>query len=299
MKTNLVEATGPQSGISGSRWNAKIISEGRGSSGYYLEGTLRDHGPKAWPNGTHIYFNHLGKSEREERNGSHDVRDLVGVIEGDPEFNESDKGLYAKIKFFPEHKEMMEQIAPYVGLSIEAGGELDEDGNVIALYESPLNAVSVVPRAGAGGQLVSLIESFQESGRIALSEKEVPDGTSEVPERKPMTPEEITSLAEALGKALEPKFSALTEAIKPVEPETVPDETDFAAVVEAAVEADLSKTSRARVVEAVKGGKSLDEALTAEKTIRDEILAESADVLAGNTQVTGGTPAGYTVGGWK
>lgn len=286
----LESATSSATGTKGI-WRSKIISEGRGSSGTYSADLLKTFGSKAWPKGTHIYANHLSMSEAEDRNGSHDVRDLVGVIETTPEFVESDGGLYAQIKFFEKYRGLMEEIAPYVGLSIEANGEVDDDGNVTSLIESPLNAVSVVPRAGRGGKLLELVESFRESesDRMNPSDKGEPNGSPAVPERKPMNEQEIKALAEALAAAIKPEFAALTEALTPKPVETPKDEPDFAAVVEAAVEADLSKSSRARVVEAVKSGKDLNEALATEKSLKDEILAEaeqSGFVVKGTSSVS-------------
>lgn len=291
MTIRLHEATTSAPQIKGSKWRAKIINEGKGSSATYPAAVLKEFGPTAWPQGTHVFLNHLGEGERDERSGSHDIRDLVGVFESTPEFVESDGGLYAEIKFFEKHRAFMEEIAPYVGLSIEANGEVDDDGNVTSLIESPLNAVSVVPRAGRGGKLLELVESFREaeSDRMNPSDKGEPNGSPAVPERKPMNEQEIKALAEALAAAIKPEFAALTEALTPKPVETPKDEPDFAAVVEAAVEADLSKSSRARVVEAVKSGKDLNEALATEKSLKDEILAEaeqSGFVVKGTSSVS-------------
>lgn len=304
MKTQLVEATQAKPEIKGARWRSLLISEGKGSSGYYSSDLLKEFGPKAFPKDTHIYFDHLSESEAEDRRGSHRTKDLVGVIENTPEFSESDNGLYANIKFFSEHKALMEEIAPYVGLSIEAGGELDEDGNVTAFYESPLNAVSVVPRAGRGGKLVELVESFRESSdRIDTNTPSGANAPGKNSERKPMNEQEIKALAEALALAIEPKFAALTEALTPVvvEPKDEKD-VDEAAVVESAVEAGLSKASRVRVVEAVRAGATPEDAVKAEKDLREQILAEAAtedEATVGRVRESAESGKSYDVNGWK
>lgn len=303
MTIRLHEATTSAPQIKGSKWRAKIINEGKGSSGTYPAAVLKEFGPTAWPQGTHVFLNHLQTSEAEERSGSHDIRDLVGVFESTPEFVESDGGLYAEIKFFEKHRQFMEEIAPYVGLSIEANGEIDESGNVTALYESPLNAVSVVPRAGRGGKLLELIESFRESesDRMIPSDKGEPNGSPAVPERKPMNEQEIKALAEALAAAIKPEFAALTEALVPkvTEEPIVEEGVDEAAVVESAVEAGLSKASRTRVVEAVRAGTKPEDAITAEKELREQILAESKqDTQVGVVRETAPDGGTYKVGGW-
>lgn len=72
-------------------------------------------------------------------------------------------------------------------------------------------------------------------------------------------------------------FAALTAAVQALTP-AVPEpneEPDRAAVVEAALEAGLSKTARSRVLTAVEAGSTADEAIAAEKALKDEILAEA------------------------
>jgi len=302
MKKQLVEATQAKPEVKGSRWRSLLISEGKGSSGYYSAELLKEFGTKAFPKGTHVYFDHLGESEAEERRGSHSVKDLVGIIDDDPTFNEADNGLWGNVKFFDQHKALMEEIAPYVGLSIEAGGELDEDGNVTAFYESPLNAVSVVPRAGRGGKLVELVESFRESSdRIDTNTPSGTNAPDKNSERKPMNEQEIKALAEALALAIEPKFAALTEALTPVAAEPVEKDVDEAAVVESAVEAGLSKASRVRVVEAVRAGVKPEDAVKAEKDLREQILAEAAiegEATVGRVRESAESGKSFNVKGW-
>lgn len=282
----------------GSKWRVRLISEGQGSSGYYPAETLRTYGVKAWPKGTHIYFDHLTESEDWERRGSHSIRDLIGVTTEDPVFEDTDGGLYTNIQFIDEHKDFIEQVAEHVGLSVEAGGEIIE-GRIVSISESPLNAVALVPRAGRDGKLIALTESYRESGIIETMISAADNSVAETPERNPMTEEDIKALVEALVPAT---VSAIVEALKPAEPEKPEeDAVDEAAVVESAVEAGLSKTSRARVIEAVRSGKSADEAIASEKTLRDELLAEAKSAAEASGFViseSGSKTADFSVKGW-
>lgn len=80
-------------------------------------------------------------------------------------------------------------------------------------------------------------------------------------------------LEEKLG-ALEASVTSLVTALTPKAPED--DEAiDRAEVVEAALKADLSEASRKRVLKAVEGGETPEDAIKAEKALRDEILAEA------------------------
>ena len=248
------------------RWRARLIREGQGSSGFYPRETLRDFGPIAFPKGTHIFFNHITESEDWERNGSHDIKDLVGVVESEPEFNDEDGGLYADVKFFKPHDEFMEQVAEHVGLSIEAGGEIIE-GRVVSLAPNPLNAVSVVPRAGRDGKLTQMLESFKASGRMFTEDAAEPSA-AESTERNLMTEDDLKAIVAGVT-------AAVVEALKPAEPVEEPETVDEAAVVESALAADLGLSARKRVVEAVRAGTKPEDAIASEKAIRDEILAEA------------------------
>lgn len=94
-------------------------------------------------------------------------------------------------------------------------------------------------------------------------------------------PINVSEKEDSMDKELEEKFDALAEQMaslvtaltpKPVEES---DEVDRAEVTESALEAGLSKTARARVLKAVEAGATADEAIKAEKALRDEILAEA------------------------
>lgn len=72
-------------------------------------------------------------------------------------------------------------------------------------------------------------------------------------------------------------FAALNARIDGLTPAT-PEPTeapDRAEVIEAALEEGLSKTARARVLKAVEAGESPEDAIKAEKALKDEILAEA------------------------
>lgn len=88
-------------------------------------------------------------------------------------------------------------------------------------------------------------------------------------------------------------FAALTasiEALKPAPVEPTEDEgPDRAEVVESALKAGLSEASRKRVLNAVEAGETVDDAIAAEKALRDEILAEA--------KVTDEAPTGRIVEG--
>ena len=265
MNKKLLESQTPRKG------KALLISEGVGSSGTYSAELLQRDGASAFPAGIHIFANHLGNEEAWERNGSRDIRDIIGVTTEAATWDESERGLVAGIEIFPHARDFVESIWEHVGLSVEASGVVSEDGVVEALVYSPLNAVALVPVAGRGGKVQGLFESFRESYGSITNDESVTDRKD-----SGMTPEEITSVAEALVEAIKPSLTAIHEALTPAEP-IVKDEDgeDASVIAEALVASELPTSARTKVYEAVKTGVKVADAIATEKTYITELLAES------------------------
>lgn len=289
-------------GAKGAKRRIRLISEGQGSSGYYDAKVLERDGATAFPVGTHIYLDHLTESESYDRGGSHSILDLVGVTLEAATFE--DGALFAPANFFSNFAPLVEEMAEFIDLSIEAYGVIEE-GVVEALNPHPMNAVSIVPRGGRDGKILGLIESYR-SGSGKISESSISDN---VKEDKPMDEKDITALAEKLAAALAPSFTALTEALKPVVPaEPVIDEDktegpSAAEVAEAVVVAfPTSEDSRKRVYEALKNGKTVDEAIADEKalvtSVTESLKTQYAD--SGFTiRESGSNDFNPRVGGWN
>ena len=265
MNKKLHESQTPRKG------KALLISEGTGSSGVYSAELLQRDGASAFPAGTKLFANHLGESESWERNGSRNINDLIGITTEAATWDESERGLVAGIEIFPHARDFVESIWEHVGLSVEASGVVSEDGTVESLVYSPLNAVALVPVAGRGGKVQGLFESFRESYGSITNDESVTDRKD-----SGMTPEEITSVAEALAEALKPSLTAIHEALTPAEP-IVKDEDgeDASVIAEALVASELPTSARTKVYEAVKTGVKVADAIATEKTYITELLAES------------------------
>lgn len=265
MNKKLHESQTPRKG------KALLISEGVGSSGTYSAELLQRDGASAFPAGIHIFANHLGNEEAWERNGSRNINDLIGITTEAATWDESERGLVAGIEIFPHARDFVESVWEHVGLSVEASGVVSEDGTVEALVYSPLNAVALVPVAGRGGKVQGLFESFRESYGSITNDESVTDRKD-----SGMTPEEITSVAEALAEALKPSLTAIHEALTPAEP-IVKDEDgeDASVIAEALVASELPTSARTKVYEAVKTGVPVADAIATEKTYITELLAES------------------------
>lgn len=148
-------------GDGGTRRQITIIEAGWGSSGYYAREVLARDGPKAWPAGTHMYLNHPGEfedSDRPERN----VADLVGVLATDPVMVGNE--LVAEADVFAHWSPMIDEVAPHIGVSIRAMGEMEygeAEGKKGVIIKSLGEGISIdyVTKAGAGGKVGQLIES--------------------------------------------------------------------------------------------------------------------------------------------
>src|SRR6478752_4692375 len=277
----------------------KIIQAGQGSSAYYPADVLERDGAMAFPAGTHSYWNHPTWSESFER-PERDVKDIVGVLEGDPTFK--DDALWGKLRVLPQHVPTIEAPGPHIGMSINAtalvedGEDADGGVRVVAFHESPFNSVDVVTVPGAGGAITSLLES---AGRLAqTSNTSFPNqpGRGEVKE---------SSMAQEQNGELSKLTEAVTGLVASVEADRAARTAEAAAARQAEedakkinpidlavelatklAESGLVAVQFAKVAEAAANGVNVEDAIKAEKDYAAKIL-EAAGKSAPIGQVTG------------
>jgi len=179
-------------------YEIKLIAPGKGSSAFYPTEVLKRDGPKVFTPGTHVYLNHPTQAEEAARPEG-DVKNLAGVLTTGAKYEESHAkgpGLYARMKVFADHAQMVEEKAAHVGMSIRASGIAEsgktKDGLPVLKELTSAESVDVVTRAGAGGMI--LTESAHSAGIL--------EGD--------MTPDEVKKLVESAVK------EAVAEANKPV-----------------------------------------------------------------------------------
>lgn len=262
----------------GGNWRAVLITPGKGSSGIYTESMLKEHGPIAFPKGTHSYIDHPTK-EGEVRS----PKNLMGVLAEDARYEEG-VGLVAELQVMPHWKEFVEAVAPHTGLSIYAMGEGDynSDGEFVVESLTPhtQNSVDLVSYAGRPGSGLaeklyeSAIAAFVENGAAtAETETENMEGTPDMEELKAMV-EELNAKFAALAETLTTPAEEPAEEVEAVDPVEV-----AAEVAEAVAEAALPAASRKAVYEAMKAGKSVEDAIVAQKELIESLkatLVESA-----------------------
>jgi hypothetical protein len=165
----------------------KIISAGRGSSGYYSEAVLKRDGPKIFTRGTLMYLNHATDAEEAQRPEG-DYTKLAAVTTGDAYWDQNGKdgpALYAPSKVFSGLAAEVREKAPYTGVSIRASGLYAEAATGkpdkrVKFGESKLapdgkpgligqltrgDSIDLVTRAGRDGKLLlESADSIQKEG---------------------------------------------------------------------------------------------------------------------------------------
>jgi len=299
MTVKLVEGASLEA--NGQKARIRLLSEGVGSSGVYPADVLERDGATAFPAGTQLFWDHLTESEDWERNGNHSIKDLVGVTLTDAVYEAGDKALYAEAKFFSNAATFISEAMEYIGLSIEASGTIHE-GVIESISPSPLNAISVVPRAGRDGKITELLESYRERSGTIINEA-VTNTADESGKVEGMNPEDLQKGVDGLKEALSPMLTAIQEALAPAKVEPKDEETvEVAVVAEAVVAASLPESARKRVYEAMKvEGADITTVIEAEKTYVNEIRESVTDTAATGFVREGATtdkPASAKVEGW-
>ena len=267
MTKTLLES-GVLGAITGKRvWNARLIASGVSLNGKYYSGEmLESTGPAAFPVGTLIHADHQTWGEAYDR-PEKSVKTIIGAIATEPKLDTVDgvEGLYANVEFTEEWAPRVEQIAPFVGLSISTQYVADEtaereDGvvTVAALVPFPTNSVDLVTVPGAKGKLLRALESFSK-----------PPNVEKV--KKVMTAEEIEALATALANKLSVTNDDVSEK----------DSVDVEEVAEAMITAGLPKPAREAAFRRIRSGESVKDAIAGEenymKSLSEALKAKAAE----------------------
>lgn len=267
MTKTLLES-GVLGAVTGKRvWNARLIASGVSLNGKYYSGEmLESTGPAAFPVGTLVHADHQTWGEAYDR-PEKSVKTIIGAIATEPKLDTVDgvEGLYANVEFTEEWAPRVEQIAPFVGLSISTKYVADEtaereDGvvTVAALVPFPTNSVDLVTVPGAKGKLLRALESFSK-----------PPNVEKV--KKAMTAEEIEALATALANKLSATDDDTTEK----------ESVDVEEVAEAMITAGLPKPAREAAFRRIRSGESVKEAIAGEenymKSLSEALKAKAAE----------------------
>lgn len=290
----LLEAKKPGEKDDGAgRYRIRIIAPGRGSTGMYTAPNLAESAPLFTP-GTHMFFDHQTMTEDWER-PERSVRDLAGVFESGAEIM-PDGSLEADIKVYPSANQIIKERWPDIGVSINgwSADEIGPDGVVPVL--AGIQSVDFVTRAGAKGAVLEVLES---DGRWRVKNPPTPSNptNTNVQEEQAVKPEEIVkAVSEAVAAAMPAAIKeaaamlAADQEKKVVEAQkkaAAPKADPYEAAAKIAEAQDLPKEARARVMEAVKRGAGVDDAIEAERAyikaiapapvVREDAAAKTGD----------------------
>lgn len=272
----------------------RIIGPGWGSSGYYSEAVLKRDGPRVFPKGTHMYWDHPTRTEAVER-PERSVTELAAVTAGAPVYQENGPagpGLYAETQVLKPFRSAIEELAPHIGVSIRASGKYAKEpvtveGRKGKAIEALIAGESIdfVTQAGAGGKVVQLFEAARSRAGTTSEEDDVSE-------------QELTEARTALAAAEKARDEALAEAARNSEVLLLREARDLA--TELIDKAEVPDITKARLVEQLaknppaKDGKLERE--TFETSIAEAIKAEAAYLakLTGSGTVKGFGAAGDT-----
>lgn len=268
----LLEAKKPGEKDDGAgRYRIRIIAPGRGSTGMYTAPNLAESAPLFVP-GTHMFFDHQTMTEDWER-PERSVRDLAGVFESGAEIM-PDGSLEADIKVYPSVNGIIRERWADIGVSINGWSveEIGPDGVVPVL--AGIQSVDFVTRAGAKGAVLEVLES---DGRWRVKNPPTPSDltNTNVQEEQAVKPEDICkavseALAAAMPAAIKEAAALLAadqekKAVEAEKKKKAPAVDPYEAAAKVAEADDLPKEARARVMEAVKRGAGVDDAIEAER----------------------------------
>lgn len=140
------------------RKNIQIITPGWGSSGYYSAEVLeRAATDKVIPAGTQMFLNHASATEHQDR-PERDVEKIAAVLVEDATWDGT--RLFAPADLIGPHAELIESLAPYIGVSIDGSatdisvGEAEGRTGPIIEGLAHVASVDFVTRAGRGGMVL-------------------------------------------------------------------------------------------------------------------------------------------------
>lgn len=262
------------------RFRVRIITEGKGSSGVYSRELLENY--KDVFAGRPMFMNHpKDPNQPWER----DVRDIAGRIAPQVEYAVEDgvAALYADVTVDKRWAEFVAEYQDVIGVSIYASGEgREENGQYIveSFDESdPYTSVDWVVAAGRGGRVERMLESYRQI-ETSTGDPVVDGEATAVPEVEKMgnhMDEKILVAVEALSakvEALDAKVTSVVALSEQAATEATEKADAFEVVEEltaAVAEASLPEQGRKRVIEAVKAGVSIAEAVATEKAYVESI----------------------------
>lgn len=157
----------------------RIVAPGHGATGYYSKEVLKEAADKkVFGVGTQMFLDH-DTPEEEAGRPAGSVKRLAGKTTSDAVYEESGAegpGLYAKANVYPDFKDFLNARAKDIGVSMRVlgrgvAGQIQGKVNKIVKSLDVAKSIDFVTRAGAGGKLVPLLESFRAEQRQPAAQR--------------------------------------------------------------------------------------------------------------------------------
>jgi len=275
----------------------KIIAPGWGSSGYYSPEVLQRDIPKAFPPGTHMFWNHDTITEETERPEG-DLSRLAGVTLSLPRWEEAGAngpGMYTDAMVSPAYAESLDSIADYIGVSIrgmgrQTGGEADGREGPLVDEITAGRSIDFVTAPGAGGKVLQVFESAP--GVAKLPEPEAIEESVDNSEQENVMEKELKEAQDMLTEATATIADLTVENAKLNERLLLQEAHRF--VTSALIEVDLPVITRERLAKTLQTNPpivegQIDEAAytVAINAAVTEAQTEIAAISGQNGQITG------------
>lgn len=289
-------------------WRARVLTPGVGSSGTWIEETIRRDGPRVLRKGAKCFVTHNRKE-----NGEPDPFSMWATLASDSWYEEGD-GLWADIQVLESWIPKVEEVAPHTALSVFLMGESDEFGNITAILEDVQNGVDMVVYPGREGS--ALVEKLYESARMESQNNPIVNRAVENADTKGkihMDPEVKAAFDELnakvdtalASKQVEAEATATDEAIAAAVKEALNDRAAKVKTALAAVEAakaDLLPSQIASLTETALLGEDVTASIESNKAIATEAKTHFAEANkndgAHESGRLGENASGYVLGGF-
>lgn len=269
-------------------WPIRIITEGKGTSAIYLREMLEANKDVFAERA--MFGNHPKDPNKPWERSPFEMKATLGPV---VEYKVVDgvAGLWGEAIVDDEVDAFLEKFHKQVGVSIFASGEsYEKDGEIYAESfdgTDPYTSVDFVVAPGRGGGVEQrMLEAYRVLENSAAADNGVgtPAADPNKKEAKAMD-EKLAKLLEAFLDGVDARFTALeakldsvvtlSESAHDAEAKTV----EALEVADALAEAELTESGRKRVIESLKAGTEVADAIATEKALRDEILAEADRVV--------------------
>lgn len=285
-----------------------IISEGVGSTGVYSREMLREN-VDAFTKGTKSFIDHpKDPSKPWERS----LTMIAGKLAEDAHYDESDgeAKLRSKLKVDKRWESFVEEYKDVIGLSvyIDAFGEKNSDGKVVVegfVKDDPYKSVDLVVAAGRGGRFDTAMEAYRTIENSLGDPTEDGSGNPAKPhnpskEDSNMELEELAGKVDKLTESLSAFVDAATPILESLKPREDDGELDYVAFDDAVVEAKLPKVSRKVVLEAVRNGAVIEDAIKEQmdlvESVREDLKVQEGFVSGENSFSGSATDLGKVLG---